>query len=43
MKDAREANINVRGDCLMPALGELNEREMSIEEVRGAVNEMKSG
>ena len=27
----------------MPVMGELNERPISIEEVREAVNEMKSG
>ena len=42
MTDVREANINVSGDWRMPVMGELNERAISIEEVREAVNEMKS-
>ena len=37
------AYINVVYDIRMPVLGELNERSMSIEEEREAVNEMKSG
>ena len=43
MDDVREANINVGGNRLKPLLGELNERAISIEEVRDAMNEMKSG
>ena len=43
VEDARDGNINVIGDRRMPVLGELNERAISIEEVREAVNEMKSG
>ena len=31
------------GDWQKPVLGELNERAISIEEVRDAVNEIKSG
>ena len=41
--DVREANINVFGNWRMPVLGDLNERAISSEEVREAVNEMKSG
>ena len=40
--DVREANINVVGNWRMPVLGDLNERAISLEEVREAVNEMKS-
>ena len=40
--DVREANTNVVGNWRMPVLGDLNERAMSLEEVREAVNEMKS-
>ena len=36
-----EANINIVGHLRMPVLGELNERAMSIEGVREAVNEFK--
>ena len=43
VEDVREANINVVGNCRMPVLGDLNERAISLEEVRDAVNEMKSG
>ena len=42
MEDVREANINVVSDR-MPMLGEVNVRAISIEEVREAVTEMKSG
>ena len=42
MEDAREANVNVVGDR-MPMLGEVNVRAISIEEVKEAVKEMKSG
>ena len=38
MEDIREANINVSGDWRMPLMGAI-----SIEEVREAVNEKKSG
>ena len=41
--DVREANINVFGNWWMPALGDLNERAISLEKVGEAVNEMKSG
>ena len=41
--DVREENINVVGNWRMPVLGDLNERAISLEEVREAVNEMKSG
>ena len=41
--DVREANINVVGNWRMPVLGDFNERAISLEEVREAVNEMKSG
>ena len=41
--DVREANINVVGNWRMPVLGDLNERAISLEEVRQAVSEMKSG
>ena len=41
--DVREANINVVGNWLMPVLGDLNERAISLEVVGEAVNEMKSG
>ena len=43
VEEVREANINVVGDRRMQLLGELNERAISLEEVREAVNEMKSG
>ena len=43
MRKMSEANVNFRGDWRMPVLGELNERAISKEEVRKAVNEMKSG
>ena len=43
MANVREANINVVGNYPMPVLGDLNERAISLEEVREAVNEMKSG
>ena len=41
--DVREAKVNVVGNWRMPVLGDLNERAISLEEVREAVNEMKSG
>ena len=41
--DVREANINVVGNWLMPVLGDLNERAISLEEVGEAGNEMRSG
>ena len=41
--DDREANINVVGNWRMLELGDLNERAISIEEVREATNEIKSG
>ena len=40
--DVKEANINVVGNWRMPVLGDLNERAISLVEVREAVNEMKS-
>ena len=43
VEDVREANINVAGDSRMPVMGGLNKRTMSVEEVREAVTEMKSG
>ena len=42
MEDVREANKYVSGDSWMPVLGELNEKPISIAEVREAVNEMGS-
>ena len=41
--DVREVNINVVGNWRMPMLGDSNEREISLEEIGEAVNEMKSG
>ena len=41
--DVREANINVVSNWQIPVLGDLNERAISLEEVREAVNEMNSG
>ena len=41
--DVREANINVVGNWRMPMLGDLNERAISLVEVKEAVNEMKYG
>ena len=41
--DVREANINEVGNWRMPVLGNLNERAISLDEVREAVNELKSG
>ena len=43
MSDVKEANINVADDRRMPVLGKLNEKAISIEKVREAVNETKSG
>ena len=43
VEDEMEANINVISDWQIPVLGDLNEREISIQKVREAVNEMKSG
>ena len=43
MADVREANISVVGNWRMPVFGDLTERTISLEEVGGAVNEMKSG
>ena len=37
------ADINVIGNWLLPVLGDLNERAILLQEVREAVNEMKSG
>ena len=42
MQDVRKVNKKVSGDSRMPVLGELNERAISIDKVREAVNEMKS-
>ena len=42
VSDVREANINVFGNWRMPVLGDLNERAISLVEVREAVSEMKS-
>ena len=36
--DVRETNINVVGNWRMPVLGDLNERAISLVEVREAVN-----
>ena len=36
--DVREENIIVVGNWWMPVLGDLNERAISLEEVREAVN-----
>ena len=41
--DVSVANINVVFNWRMPALGDLDERAISLEEVREAANEMKSG
>ena len=41
--DVREANINVVGNWWTLMLGDLNGSAISLEEVREAVNEMKSG
>ena len=43
MADVREVNINVVGNWLMPVFGDLNERAISLEEVRKEMNEIKSG
>ena len=43
MADVREGNINVVGNWHMPVLGDLNERAILLDEVKEAVNEMKSG
>ena len=43
VRDVMEANINVVGHWLMPVLGDLNERAISLEKVGEAVNEIKSG
>ena len=43
MHDVREASINLVGGFRMPLLGELNERAMSVEQVRDAVNEINAG
>ena len=42
MADVREANVNVVGNWQMPVLGDSNESAISLEEVREAVNEIKS-
>ena len=41
--DVREENINVSGNWWIPVSDEWNERAMSIEEVREAMNKMLSG
>ena len=41
--DVKEGNINVADNWQMPVLGDLNERAISLVELREAVNEMKSG
>ena len=41
IEDANETDIDVVGDCLLPVLRKLNERAISIEEVKEAVKEMK--
>ena len=43
MADVREENINVVGNWRMLVLGDLNERAISLVEVREAVNKIKSG
>ena len=43
MEDVREVYINEVGEKQMTVFGELNELEISIEEVKEAVNEMKAG
>ena len=43
VEDVTTVNINVCGDLRMPVLRELYERAISIDEVRKAVDEMKSG
>ena len=40
--DVTEANINAVGNWLMPVLGDLHERAISLEKVGEAVNEIKS-
>ena len=42
VEDVREENINVSGHWWMPVKRELNDRAILIEEVREALNEMKS-
>ena len=41
--DVTEENINEVGNWRLPVFGDFNERAISLEEVREAVNEMKSG
>ena len=43
MADVGDANINVVGNWRMPGLRDFNERDISLEEAWGAVNEIKSG
>ena len=40
--DVREANINVIGNWRMPVLGDLNERALSLVQLRDGANEIKS-
>ena len=41
--DVRKTNINVVGNWRMPVLGDLNERAISLVEIREGPVEMKSG
>ena len=43
MAEIRLTNINVVGNWQMPLLGDLNERTISLEKVREAVNVIKLG
>ena len=43
MADVREVNINVVGNWQMQVLGDLNERAVSLVEVREGLNTIKSG
>ena len=41
--DVRVENINIVGNWGMPVLGDLNERAISLKEVKEAVNKMDNG
>ena len=43
MQEDREADIVAVGGVQVPVMGEENEREITIEEVKRALNEMKGG
>ena len=43
MQEDREADIVAVGGVQVPVLGEENEREITIEEVKRALNETKGG